>query len=425
MTLAIMCGLFVALLFVGTPLYVAMGLSAVIALIVEGQVPLLLLPQQFFAALDNFALLAVPLFILAGDLMARAQITDRFIAMCRALLGHVRAGLAQASLLTNMFMAAISGSAAADLAAIGSMMIPAMRKEGYRKDFIVAVMSCAAMLGPIIPPSLVAVIYGSMTGDSIGALFLAGAVPGVLLGLGMMALIAAMADKVGGMRHPRANIATVGATFVSAAPALVMPLIILGGILSGVFTPTEAGAVAVVYALLYGFVLRRFSFRSLYDMALRSSATTASVLITMGGAGLFSWVLSRTGFAGYVLAAVEPIASDPTIVLLMILGTLLVIGTFLEPVPALIITVPILKPMILKFGLDPIHVGILVIMTLVLGAVTPPVGLLAMLAARMTGLEFSKSFGMLMPFIAVWVAVILLIALVPGIALWLPQMVYD
>jgi C4-dicarboxylate transporter DctM subunit len=424
MTLALMGGLFAAFLFLGTPLYVAMGLSAALALLIEGQVPLLLLPQQFFAALDSFALLAVPLFILAGELMNQARITERFVAMCKALLGHVRAGLAQASLLTNMFMAAISGSAAADLAAIGSMMIPAMRKEGYRKDFIVAVMSCAAMLGPIIPPSLVAVIYGSLTGDSIGALFLAGAVPGVLLGLGMMGLIAAMAGRVGGVRHPRATFDEVVATFVSAAPALVMPVIILGGILSGVFTPTEAGAVAVVYALGYGFVRGHFSLIALYEMTLRASATTAAVLITMGGAGLFGWVLSRTGFAGQVLSFVQSFASDPTVVLLLILGALLVIGTFLEPVPALIISVPVLKPMVQQFGLDPIHVGILVIMTLVLGAVTPPVGLLAMLASRMAGLEFSKSFGMLMPFIFVWIAIILLIALVPDLALWLPRLAY-
>ena len=177
MTLVIMGTLFVVFLFIGTPLYAAMALSAAVALAIDGQVPLLLLPQQFFAALDNFALLAVPLFMLAGELMGAAGITERFIALCRALLGHMRAGLAQAGVLTNMFMAAISGSAAADLAAVGSMMIPAMTAEKYRKDFIVAVMACAAMLGPIIPPSLVAVIYGSMTGDSIGALFLAGAVP--------------------------------------------------------------------------------------------------------------------------------------------------------------------------------------------------------------------------------------------------------
>jgi C4-dicarboxylate transporter DctM subunit len=280
------------------------------------------------------------------------------------------------------------------------------------------------MLGPIIPPSLVAVIYGSMTGDSIGALFLAGAVPGILLGLAMMGLIAAMAGRVGGIRHPRATLGEVAGTFVSAAPALVMPVIILGGILSGVFTPTEAGAVAVVYALGYGFVRGHFSFPALYQMTLRASATTAAVLITMGGAGLFGWVLSRTGFAGQVLSFVQSFASDPTVVLLLILGALLVIGTFLEPVPALIISVPVLRPMVEQFGLDPIHVGILVIMTLVLGAVTPPVGLLAMLASRMAGLEFSKSFGMLMPFILVWIAIILLIALVPELALWLPRLAY-
>jgi C4-dicarboxylate transporter DctM subunit len=424
MTLWIMSLLFAGLLFLGTPLYVAMGLSAVIALAIEGQVPLLLLPQQFFVALDNFALLAVPLFILAGELMNAAGITERFVALCRALLGHLRAGLAQASVLTNMFMAAISGSAAADLAAVGSMMIPAMKQEGYRKDFIVAVMSCAAMLGPIIPPSLVAVIYGSITGDSVGALFLAGAVPGVLLGVSMMVLTALMADRVGGIRHPRASFTEVVSTARSAGAALVMPVIIIGGILSGVFTPTEAGGVAVVYGLLYGAVLRRFRFAALYEMTLQASATTASALITLGGAGVFGWVLSRTGFARDVLETVLTLTSDPTFALLLVLAALFVVGTFLEPVPAMIISVPVLQPIIKHFGLDPIHVGILVIMTLVLGAVTPPVGLLAMIACRMVGIEFSKSFKMLMPFIGVWVVVILMIVFFPGIALWLPRFVY-
>jgi C4-dicarboxylate transporter DctM subunit len=203
-----------------------------------------------------------------------------------------------------------------------------------------------------------------------------------------------------------------------------MPAIILGGILSGVFTPTEAGAVAVAYALLYGFVKGRYSLRALYDLTVRASGTTASVLITLGGAGLFGWVLSRTGFASMVLSQLQTFTSDPTLVLLLILGTLLLVGTFLEPVPALVICVPIIQPIVKQFGLDPIHVGILVIMTLVLGAVTPPVGLLAMLACRMANLEFSKSFAMLMPFIAVWVVVIFVIALVPELTLWLPRWAY-
>lgn len=422
--LEVMGAAFALLLFIGTPLYVAMGLSAVAALALQGQVPLLLLPQQFFAALDNFALLAVPLFILAGELMNAAGITERFVALCRALLGHFRAGLAQASVLTNMFMSAISGSAAADLAAVGSMMIPAMKAERYRKDFIVAVMSCAAMLGPIIPPSLVAVIYGSISGDSVGALFLAGATPGILIGAAMMALIALMAGRIGGVRHARAGLAAVRSAAVAAAPALLMPVIIIGGILSGVFTPTEAGGVAVAYGLLYGLALNRLKPSGLYAMVLRASATTAAALITLGGAGLFGWVLSRAGFARDVLQGLTGLTADPVLALLLILAALFVLGTFLEPVPAMVITVPILIPIGQHFGFDPVHLGILVIMMLVLGAVTPPVGLLAMLACRMVGLEFSRSFGMLMPFIGVWVLMILLVALVPGIALWLPRLVY-
>ncbi len=423
MTPGIMAALFAVLMFAGFPIAYAMGLSAVIALAIEGQVPLLLLGQQFYASLDNFALLAVPLFILAGELMNVGGITERLVSFTAALLGHIRGGLAHANILTNMFMAAISGSAAADAAAIGSMMIPAMKRDGYRAEFAAAVTASAALMGPIIPPSIVAVIYGSITNVSIGGLLLAGAVPGVLAGLGMMALSFFMSRRVGGGAAPRATWAQFRRAAVRVIPAALMPLIILGGIVSGAFTPTEAAGVAALYGLCYGLVARRFSWQRLYDLFFNAAGVSASVLITLAGAGLFGWVLARAGTAEIVLHAIAAITDNPKIALVIILSFLLVLGGMVETVPAMILSAPVLQPISRSFGYDPVHFGCLVLMTLVLGAVVPPTGIVAMICCRIGGVSFMRTLPMLAPFILWWFALILVVAFVPALALWLPSMV--
>jgi C4-dicarboxylate transporter DctM subunit len=422
MTVAIMLALFTLFMCLGTPIAHAMGLAAALALLWEGQVPVLQLAQSFYQSIDGFALLAVPLFILAGELMSVGGITERLVAMSRALIGHVRGGLAQANILTNMFMAAISGSALADLTAIGSMMIPAMKKEGYRADFCVAVTSCAAMMAPIIPPSVIAVIYGSVTGVSIGSLFLGGAIPGVMAGVAMFILTWFLAPRAGARPLPRALMSEVASSSTRAIPALVMPVIIIGGILGGVFTPTEAGAVAALYALIFGFVLRRHTRATLFHNFSNAASTTAAALVTIGGAALFSWILSRAGAAQVALQLMLSITDNPQIAILILILFFFLLGTFLEPVPALIIIVPVLSPMIRHLGFDQTHIGIIVLMMLVVGSVTPPVGILAMVACKIAGVEYNKTFGMLMPYIAVWLTVVLLVAYNPWLVTWLPSL---
>ena len=415
--------LFFVFMVLGMPIAYCMGLAAIVTVLVDGQLPVLLLAQQFYDALDNFSLLAVPLFILAGELMSIAGITERLVDLSRALIGHLRGGLAQANILTNMFMGAISGSALADLAAIGSMMIPAMKREGYKPAFAVAVTACAAMMAPIIPPSIIAVIYGSVTGVSIGALFLGGVIPGVLAGLTMMILTWFLAPHAGARPSPKA---ASGAEVVSATrralPALIMPAIIIGGILSGAFTPTEAGAVAALYALLFGVVGRKHSFASLYRNFSAAAETTASALITLGGAALFSWVLSRAGAGQVMLQLMLSITDNPQLAMLVLIAFFFLLGTFLEPVPALIIVVPIMGPLIAHLGYDPVHFGIITIMLLVVGSVTPPVGVLAMVACRIARISYNASLATLFPFTAAWMAVILLVAYVPQLVLWLPRL---
>ena len=421
MTISLMLGLFCIFMVLGVPIGYCMGLAAILAILYDGQLPVLILAQQFYEALDNFSLLAVPLFVLAGELMSVAGITERLVNMSRALIGHFRGGLAQANIMTNMFMGAISGSALADLTAIGSIMIPAMKREGYKPAFAVAVTACASMMAPIIPPSIIAVIYGSVTGVSVGALFLGGVFPGILAGVSMLLLAWYMAPGAGAHPSPSVGWAESRTATLRAAPAILMPVIIIGGILSGAFTPTEAGAIAALYALLFGLAGRRHGFASLYRNFAAAAAMTAGALVTLAGAGLFSWVLSRAGIGQTTLQLMLAITSDPKLAMLVLIVFFFLLGTFLEPVPALIIVVPIMGPLIAHLGYDPVHFGIVTIMLLVLGSVTPPVGVLAMVACKIAGIRYNQSFGMLLPFTVAWLVVILLVAYVPDLVLWLPR----
>ena len=422
MTIALMLGLFCVFMVVGMPIGYCMGLSAILAILVDGQLPVLILAQQYYDALDNFSLLAVPLFVLAGELMGVSGITERLVNMSRALIGHFRGGLAQANIMTNMFMGAISGSALADLTAIGSIMIPAMKREGYKPAFAVAVTACASMMAPIIPPSVIAVIYGSVTGVSVGALFLGGVFPGILAGVAMLGLAWYMAPGAGAHPSARSSWKERGQATSRAIPAIFMPVIIIGGILSGAFTPTEAGGIAAFYALLFGLVGRKHTFTTLYRNFAAAASMTAGALVTLAGAGLFSWVLSRAGVGQTTLQLMLSITSDKQLAMLVLILFFFLLGTFLEPVPALIIVVPIMQPLIAHLGYDPVHFGIVTIMLLVLGSVTPPVGVLAMVASKIAGITYNESLGMLLPFTIAWLLVILLVAFVPDLVLWLPRM---
>lgn len=423
MTLAWMSGLFTLFLVVGAPVAYAMGLSAALALAIQGEIPLVLLPQQFFVQSDNFALLAVPLFVLAGELMNAAGITTRLVDFSRATLGHVRGGLAQANILTNTFMAAISGSAAADVAAVGSIMIPAMKKEGYKPEFAVAVTSCASMLAPIIPPSIIAIIYASLAGISVGKLLIGGVLPGLLGAIALMSLTAALAPGAGGKVTPRVGWGGRWRAFLSAYPALLMPVVIVGGITSGIFTPTEAAAAATLYGIILGILYRRLRPREFFRMLVDCAVLTSSALIVLGGAALFSWVLVRAGAGAAVLSALLSVSSDPSVVMILILLFLLVFGTVMEPVPALVIVMPVLLPISKTMGYDPIQFGVAVIMALIVGAVTPPVGILAMIACRIAGIPYSQTFWYLTPFTAVWMLATLIVAFVPFLTTWLPAVI--
>lgn len=422
MILGTMLTLFALFLVIGMPMGFAMGLSAVASLWWQGQVPLIQLPLRFFSGLDSYALMAVPLFILAGNLMNAGGITARIVDFARALVGHLRGGLAQVNIVTSMMFSSVNGSAMADTAAVGSMMIPAMKREGYVTRFSVVITAVSSLIGPVLPPSIAAIIYGTLTGVSIGRLFLAGIVPGILVGLSMMVLTWFLASRYGWRPTPRAPMSEVGHSFLRSAPALLMPLIIVGGIVSGMFTPTEAGAVAVLYGMIVAVLSRQMGFVAFLQFTLTSAKLTASALVIIGGAGLFGWVLTREGFGFLIRDNLLAISTDPVIVMLVILAGLFVIGWFLEGTAAMILTVPIIAPIAIGLGYDPVQFGVVSILMLLVGAVTPPVGVVAMLACRIGNIPFSSTFLLLLPYCACVIVVVVAVAFWPPLTTFLPSL---
>jgi tripartite ATP-independent transporter DctM subunit len=419
-----MLGLFAVFLLCGSPIGYAMGLSAAIALLVTNEAPLMLLPQLFYTSAADINLLAVPLFILAGGLMSESGITESIIRVSRAFAGHLKGGLAKANIMTNTFMAAISGSAVADAAAVGSVIIPAMKEEGYTPEFAVAVTGCSAMLAPILPPSIIAIVYASQAGLSIGHLFMAGIVPGLLGGVAFFALVHFLSGRSGAMVSPRVPARERYAEAVKAAPAAFLPVLIVGSLMSGIATPTETAAIAVAYAMVVAAFRRRFRLAGFYQSVVSAAVLSSSILVVIAGAALFGWVLTRAGAPQYVMSAILQISDDPNIVLLIVLVALFVLGTVLEPAPALILLLPLLIPIVSRMGYEPYSFAIAVIMMLVLGSVTPPVGVLTMVCANIAGIEYSKTFRAVVPFIAVWCALALLVAYIPQIASTLPALVF-
>jgi C4-dicarboxylate transporter, DctM subunit len=415
--------IFAGLLLLGVPIAFAMGLSAVAILTMDGSVPLLVLPQRFYSSLDNFPLLAIPLFIFAGNLMNVSGITGAIVLFARSLVGHIRGGLGQVNVLTSVLFSGISGSAAADVAAVGGMLLPAMQREGYKPEWSAVITAASAILGPIIPPSILMVIYGSMTGLSIGALFLAGIVPGLFIAICLMAVVYFNADKIGAPRHDRASLREIGAVFVRAAPALVMPVLIVGGIQSGAFTPTEAGIVAVAYGLLFGVVTRQLGPRRTYRFALDAAISTSSILIILGGAALFSWIIAREGVPAALAAGLSEVTSSPAMVMALIVLALLLVGMFIETISALVLVVPILAPIGVAYGFDPIHFSIVIIISVLLGSISPPVAILLLLACKIANVEYVKTLRPLLPFFLVLLFGLLAIMFVPDLTLGLPRLV--
>lgn len=423
--------LFVALgllLIVGMPIAMSLGMSSLFVMtMVDGSPPVSLMARSIVTGADSFPLIAVPLFVLAGDLMQQGGLSRRIIGFASSLVGHIRASLCYVNVIASMFFSAISGSAPATVAAIGSNIIPSMTQQGYKKDFSSALTASAGMIGVMIPPSIPFIIYGVSAEVSIGKLFLAGVLPGILFGIAFMAM-----SRVVVRHQPIMNIELtpfswkgVAVEFKNSIWALIVPGIILGGIYGGVFTPTEAGAVAVVYAIICGlFIYKEISFKDLPAVFARSTLTSATILVLVVFAAAFGRLVTFEQIPTTVANALVGLSDNPIVILILINLMLLLIGMFMETISAIIILTPILLPVVTKLGVDPIVFGVILTVNLAIGFCTPPLGVNIFVASQVSNVSIEKITRALIPFLAVMLVLLVAVTFIPEISLFLTTLVF-
>ncbi len=413
---------FLFLLFFGIPVAFSLGLSSLIYLLLE-DIPLTIMAQKMYAGIDSFTLVSIPGFILAGNLMNTGGITKRIIAFANALLGFIRGGLSLANIGASMLFAGISGTALADTASIGAMLIPAMIEEGYEPEFAAAVTASSSTVGPIIPPSLPMIIAGTLTGISVGKLFIAGAIPGIILGLSMMGVSYYISKKRNHPKGERQPLSVIWSTFKEAIWAIGLTMLILFGILSGVFTPTEASIMAVLYAILVGkYVYKDLNFSQLPGAIIESVKMSSAIMILVAFANVFAWILASEQIPQMIADGILSISTNKIVVILLINLLLLFVGTFMETIAALIILFPVLLPVATSIGLDPIQFGVIAVLNLVIGLTTPPVGVCLFVASSIGNVSLAKISKAVLPFLLVSLAVLMLVSFVPAISLWLPSL---
>ncbi len=405
------------------PIAVAIGLASLSAILWSGAIPPVVLVQKMFTATDSFPLMAVPFFILAGSLMEFGGISRRLIDFANSIVGRFSGGLAFVAIVASMFFGAISGAAVACVAAIGTILIPAMVRRGYDTPYATAVQATAGTLGVMIPPSIPMIIYGVLTGVSIGGLFMGGILPGILVAVCLMFVAWLIARKKGYKGDEKASGAKIWATFKDAIIALLMPVIILGGIYGGVFTPTEAAVVAVIYGFIVGaFVYRELSVSRLKDILVNTSVGTATIMFIIATSSVFSWILTAQRVPQAVAEAILSVSKNPVVILTLINILLLFIGTFMETVASIIILVPVLYPVVTQIGVDPLHFGIIIVVNLAIGMVTPPLGVCLFVGCGISGISLEAISKAAWPFIAIMIAAVLVLTYVPWISLVLPKL---
>lgn len=417
--------LFLVFLFLGLPVFFALVAAPGLLLWLNGQErDVVLLYRNIYNGIDSFPLMAIPFFMLAGELMNRAGISQRIVGFATAMVGHFRGGLAQVNVVDSMLFAGISGSAVADVSALGSIIIPQMEKKGYPKPFAAAITAASAIIGPIIPPSGIMIIYAYVMGESVAALFLAGIVPGILIGIALMIAVRLMADRYGlPPARPKASWAEAGRAAMQAFWPLLTPVILMGGILAGVFTPTEAAAVAAGYCFFIGlFVIRTLAVKDIPGVLIRAGITSAVVLLLVGGAMAFKVVASLAHTPELLAAVMLGLSENPLILLLLVNLLLFVVGMFLDAGPAIIVLGPILGPIFVELGVDPVHFAVIMVVNLTVGLLTPPMGLVLFATSAVSGLRVETVARAVLPFLAVEIAVIMLITYVPAISLTLPRL---
>ncbi len=417
---------FLTLMLLGLDVGFSMVLASYLGILgkTTRQVDATIMPLRMVAGVDTFSLVSIPLFILAGELMNQGGLTRRLVNFSLTLVGHLRGSLSQVAIITNIIMAGVSGSGVADATATGSILIPAMKDEGYEPEYAAAVIAAGATIGPIIPPSIPMVIYGVMSNASVGKLFLAGVIPGLLLGVAFMITCHLIAARRGYPRRDKASAAQRWEAFLGAIWALAMPGIILGGIVFGLVTDTEAATVAAVYALVVGtLVYREIGWRKMADIFFRAGTTSGVIMFLLAAAGIFGWLLAESQVNLVLAEFIFGLSRDPLTIMLLINILLLVVGCLLEPLPAMVIFLPALIPIAAKTGIDTVYLGLVMVLNLMIGMLTPPVGFLLFVVSAIGQVPMGPLVREVWPFIAMSLVVLLLCTIFPPLATWLPGLI--
>jgi tripartite ATP-independent transporter DctM subunit len=424
MSLLFLFGSFMLLLVIGMPIVFAMALSSVAFLVVFAPgIPLTVIPHQMVAGVDNFPLLAIPFFFLAGELMNAVGITQRLVDFAAALVGHIRGGLAYVVIVTNVIMAGFSGTALADASATGSVLIPAMKRQGYHADFSAAITAAAATIGPIIPPSIPMIIYAVVAEVSVGSLFLAGVIPGFLMGAYLCVVTYFVSVRRGYPIAKRSTWRELLTATRRAIWALMAPVIILGGIVTGVVTATEAGVLAVAYSMAVGFFIHHeLHIRDLPQIFCRTANGTAIIMIIVGASGIMGWMVANMKIGEAVLAGVTALTQEPWMILLLMNIFFLIVGCLMDPLAGMLVFVPVFLPLIKHVHIDPIHFGLVVVLNLMIGLLTPPVGYLLYLSSEMAGVPIDAVVREVMPLLIALLAVLALSTYWPGMVMFVPNL---
>ncbi|SNR82562.1 TRAP transporter large permease [Pseudomonas segetis] len=411
-------------LVLGLPLFLCLLLTALVGfLFVDPNLFFNTLPQRFYGGMDIFSLMAIPLFILAGNLMNSSGMTPRLMRLANALVGHFRGGLGHVNVVAGVFFAGVNGSAAADASALSTLLVPAMEKEGYSRKFAAGLTAGSSLIGPIIPPSIFMILYSSLTNTSVGELFLAGVIPGLVLALAFMAINAIYARKAGlEAQHKAPSWAEVLAAVAGASTALVAPVLIVAGIVLGLVTPTESGAIIVLYVALIGIIQRELSLKGFWTSIQETVQLTASIYVIIAAASVVNWLLNYAQVANEFAMLLQPFNHSPTLMLLVISSIIFICGMVMEEVSVLMLLTPIIAPVALAAGVDPVHLGLIFTLNITIAMITPPMGSCLFIVATISKLSITEMFKGIWPFIAVALAVLYILILFPSLTLWLPHL---
>ena len=415
---------FVVFLLMGIPISLVLGMTTIVYFLVTGNTMLLeSTPQRLYSGMENFGLLAIPLFMLTGELMNSGGITNRLVIFARMLVGHVRGGLAYVTVIANMFLASILGSANAQAAMMSKVMVPEMEKEGYSREFSSALTLASSIVAPIIPPSMIFIIYGTLSGTSIGGLFMAGIIPGTIFGVGFVALIAYLGYKHNFPGSERASLNAIFDSFLKVLPAILVPFVITVGILSGAFTATESAAVASVIAFIVGmFFYKELKWKSLSKIMVNTVIGTATVTFLIAMANLFGWLIAFEQIPQLIANSMLSISDNPFVFLLLVNIFLLIIGTLLDGIAALIILVPVFMPLVTGFQIDPIHFGVIICINLTIGLLTPPVGTGLFIVSSIAEVKFERLIKAVMPMLLLGIAMLFIVTYWEQTTLFIPRL---